>query len=135
MAAIRGNTGTLSIGNTVAEVTSYTLDTSQDTAETSAMGSTSRTYVSTMQSFSGSADIILQAGTNAQHATGNAVALNFFGTGNQAAAALTLHPEGTAQDTSMTGSVIVTGYSITGSFDGVVTASVTFQGTGALTLG
>jgi predicted secreted protein len=33
----------------------------------------------------------------------------------------------------MTGNIIVTGYSVTGSFDGLVEASISFQGVGAIT--
>ena len=134
MSAIRGNSGVLQLESTaVAEITSFTLDTTQDTAETSAMGSTSRTYISTMQSYSGSADFILEGGSDtAQH---DAIAdLEVF-TADGEPAAIVLYPEGDASgNIEITGNVIITGYSITGSFDGVVTGSFTFQGTGDLTM-
>ena len=45
------------------------------------------------------------------------------------------YPEGaTAGDKYYTGSAIVTGLTINSSFDGMVEASITLQGTGALTL-
>ena len=134
MAAIRGNSGVLQLETTaVAEITSFTLDTTQDTAETSAMGSTARTYISTMQSYSGSADFILEGGDDtAQH---DAIqALEVFSDDGEPAA-IVLYPEGDAAgNIEITGNVIVTGYSVTGSFDGVVTGSLTFQGTGALSM-
>jgi len=47
-----------------------------------------------------------------------------------------LLPEGnTAGDASYTGTGIVTGMSINNSMDAIVSRSVTFQGTGALTVG
>ncbi len=48
----------------------------------------------------------------------------------------TLLPEGdTAGDASYSGTGIVTGMSINSTLDGVVSRSITFQGTGALTVG
>ena len=48
--------------------------------------------------------------------------------------AFILLPEGdTSGDESFTGSGIVTGMSVTNGMDAVITRSVTFQGTGALT--
>jgi hypothetical protein len=38
----------------------------------------------------------------------------------------------TSGDHNLSGSILVTGRTITGSFDGLVEASITFQGTGAL---
>ena len=138
MAAIRGNSGVLQLDNagsptTVLSLTSYTLDTTQDTAETSAMGTTARTYIKTMQSFSGSADFILDA-TTPQH-DGISV-LDVF-TDTAETATMLLYPESNsdAGNIELTGEVIITGYSVTGSFDGVVTGSLTFQGTGTLDLG
>jgi len=132
MAGIRGNSGVLSIGQTVAKVTSYTLDTTQDTAETSAMGSTDRTHVSTMQSFSGSADFVLEGGADTPQFDG-APALDVFAA-DGSAVTFDLFPEGDATgNIKYSGQAIVTGCSYTGSFDGTVTGSLTFQGTGTLT--
>ena len=50
--------------------------------------------------------------------------------------AFILLPEGaTSGDESFTGSGIVTGMSVNNAMDAVITRSVTFQGTGALTRG
>ena len=133
MAAIRGNSGVMEFASAgVAELTSYTLDTTQDTAETSVMGSRARTHISTMHGFSGSADFILDGGTdtpqfdtiaalNVASADGSSVTMELFpessGTGN----------------IKYSGSAIITGCSYTASFDGTVTGSLTFQGTGVLT--
>tara|TARA_R110000803_G_scaffold49559_1_gene103125 strand:+ start:580 stop:1011 length:432 start_codon:yes stop_codon:yes gene_type:complete len=137
MAAIRGNNGVLTIGSgKVASLTSYTLDTTQDTAETSAMGSTGRTYVKTMHGYSGSADFIFEGpDASAQQTT---IAELEFATDTAETATMTLFPDsddGTdarTASTSIAGNIIITGYSLTASFDGVVTGSLTFQGTGTL---
>jgi predicted secreted protein len=88
------------------------------------MGDTARTYKSSLTSFSGSLDVFWdETDTNGQGALtiGSEVTLNVY-------------PEGdTAGDTYYTGTAIVTGVSRSASFDGLVEASVSVQGTGALT--
>ena len=138
MAAIRGNNGVLSIGaQIVTSLTSYTLDTTQDTAETSAMGNTGRTYVKTMHGFSGSGDFIFEGPDTAAQQT--LITELEFATDTNETAAILLFPDsaagaavGATGSTQIAGNVIITGYSITASFDGVVTGSLTFQGTGTL---
>tara|TARA_R110000737_G_scaffold9368_1_gene25114 strand:+ start:52 stop:483 length:432 start_codon:yes stop_codon:yes gene_type:complete len=137
MAAIRGNNGVLTLGSgKVASLTSYTLDTTQDTAETSAMASTARTYVKTMHGYSGSADFIFEGPDSAAQQT-TITELEFASDTNETAT-MTLFPDsddGTdarTLSTSIAGNIIITGYSLTASFDGVVTGSLTFQGTGTL---
>ncbi len=138
MAAIRGNNGVLSIGaQIVTSLTSYTLDTTQDTAETSAMGSTGRTYVKTMHGYSGSADFIFEGPDASAQQT--LITELEFATDNAETAAMLLFPDsdagtavGASGSTQIAGNIIITGYSITASFDGVVTGSLTFQGTGTL---
>lgn len=137
MAAIRGNSGVINISPggsgdvALANITSYTLDTTQDTAETSAMGSTRRTFIKTMHSFSGSADFIVEDGASTVQF--EAISSLDFDTDTDQVAVFTFLPEGTG-GTSMSGTAIITGMSITSSFDGAVTGSLTFQGTGQLTM-
>jgi predicted secreted protein len=53
---------------------------------------------------------------------------------NGAQVTLNVYPEGdTAADSYYTGSAIVTGVSVSSSFDGMIEASISVQGTGALT--
>ena len=138
MAAIRGNSGVMTLAtDLVASLTSYTLDTTQDTAETSAMGSTGRTYIKTMHGFSGSADFIFEGpDTSAQH---HVITALDFAADSSETVAMTLFPNsdgttGVSGSSDISGSVILTGYSITAAFDGVVTGSLTFQGTGTLAM-
>ena len=110
----------------VAEVKSFTIDQEQATVETTTMGgSGSRTYLPSLSQFSGSMDVIWRDNDDA------ALAL-FTGIG-AGAATLVLYPSGKTTGISLTGEVIITGHSISSNFDGLVEASVSFQGTGALT--
>ena len=136
MAAIRGHDGLIKIGGVaVAALTSYTLDTTQDTAEASSMDSTARVFLKTLHGFSGSGDFVLEGPESAaQHQTITPFDMAADAT---ATAALLLFPAGddTSGDTEISANIIITGYSITGAFDGVVTGSFTFQGTGNLVYG
>jgi len=125
MATHKGSEGTVKVGaNSVAEIRSYSLEESADTLEDTSMGDTARTYKSSLTSFSGSIDVFWdETDTSGQGALtiGSEVTLNVY-------------PEGdTAGDTYYTGSAIVTGVSRSASFDGLVEASISVQGTGALT--
>lgn len=125
MANHTGSEGLIKVGaNTVAEVRSYTLNETADTIEDTTMGDTSRTYLSSLKSFNGSLDVYWdEADTTGQGAltVGSSVTLNVY-------------PEGASSgDTYYSGTAIVTGLTVTASFDGMVEASINVQGTGALT--
>lgn len=125
MAVHKGSEGTVKVGsNAIAEIRSYSLEETGDTLETSTMGDTARTYVPSLTSWSGSVDVYWDE----TDATGQG-ALTVG-----AEVTLNVYPEGdTAADTYYTGSAIVTGVSKNASFDGLVEASISLQGTGALT--
>ena len=125
MAVHKGSEGTVKVGaNGILEVRSYSIEESADTLETSTMGDTARSYVPSLTTFTASVDVYWDENdTNGQGALsiGAEVTLNVY-------------PEGDAStDTYYTGSAIVTGVTRTASFDGLVEASITLQGTGALT--
>ena len=125
MATHKGSEGTVKVGaNSVAEIRSYSIEESADTLEDTSMGDSARTYKPSLTSFSGSLDVFWdETDTNGQGALtiGSEVTLNVY-------------PEGdTTGDTYYTGSAIVTGVSRSASFDGLVEASISVQGTGALT--
>jgi len=124
MATHKGSEGTVKVGaNAVAEIRSYSLEESADTLEDTSMGDAARTYKPSLTSFSGSLDVFWDETDTGQSALsiGSEVTLNLF-------------PEGdTTGDTYYTGSAIVTGVSRTGSYDGLVEASISVQGNGALT--
>lgn len=125
MATHKGSEGTVHVGsNAVAEIRSYSLDETADTVEDTSMGDAARTYIASLTTFSGSIDVFWdETDTSGQVAlsVGSSVTLKWY-------------PEGTASgDTYYTGTALVTGKNISASFDGMVEASISVQGTGAIT--
>jgi len=125
MATHKGSEGTVKVGsNAIAEIRSYSIEESADTIEDTSMGDSARTYKPSLTQFSGSIDVFWdESDTSGQGAldVGSEITLNFY-------------PEGDASgDTFYSGSAIVTGVTRTGSFDGMVEASISVQGNGALT--
>lgn len=125
MATHKGQDGIVKVGSdAVAEVRSFSIEETADTVEDTVMTDTSRTYITTLKSFSGSLDVFWdETDTNGQVAlaVGNSVTLAFY-------------PEGDSSgDTYYSGTALVTGFTRTASFDGMVEASITVQGSGALT--
>lgn len=125
MATHTGSEGTIKVGSdTVGEIRSYSISETADTIEDTSMGDASRTYKTGLKSFTASVDVFWDEADTGQTAltVGSSVTLNVY-------------PEGaTTGDKYFTGSAIVTGLTVNGSFDGMVEASLTLQGTGALSL-
>jgi hypothetical protein len=125
MATHIGRDGVVKVGsNDVAEVRSFSLNETADTVEDTTMGDTARTHLITLTSFDGSIDVFWdETDTNGQVALGVGSSVT-----------LALYPEGdSAGDTYYSGTALVTGVSRSSSFDGMVEASITVQGSGALT--
>lgn len=127
MATHTGSEGSVKVGaNAIAEIRSYSIEETADTTEDTTMGDSYRTHKTTLKSWSGSVDVFWdETDTTGQAAlvVGSEVTANFY-------------PEGsTSADTYLTGTAIVTSKSISASFDGMVEASISLQGTGALTTG
>jgi hypothetical protein len=126
MATHHGKEGVVKTNsNITGEVTSFTLETSADVVEDTALSDSAKTFLAGRTSFSGTVECNFdEADTSQEECTvGSSVAF-------------TLLPEGNASgDASYSGTGIVTGMSISNPLDGVITRSITFQGTGALTIG
>jgi|TARA_R100000084_G_scaffold105104_3_gene62241 predicted secreted protein len=125
MATHKGSEGTVKVGsNAIAEIRSYSLEENADVIEDTSMGDSARTYLASLTTFSGSVDVFWdETDTNGQGAltVGSSVTLNVY-------------PEGsTSGDTYYSGTALVTGVTRSASFDGMVEASISVQGTGALT--
>ena len=125
MATHTGSEGTLKVGSSaVAEIRSYTINETGETIEDTSMGDAARTFKAGLKTYTASVEVFWdETDTSGQGAldVGSEVTLNVY-------------PEGeTAGDTYYTGSAIVTGKTVTGSFDGMVEASFELQGNGALT--
>ena len=124
MATHKGSEGTVKSGaNAIAEIRSYTITETADVLEDTTMGDSSRTYLASLKTFTGSIECFWdETDTNGQLTLdpGASVTINIY-------------PEGsTSGDTYYTGTVLITEKNVTGSFDGMVEASFSFQGTGAL---
>jgi predicted secreted protein len=125
-----GESGTIEFGtsssqSTVASVRSFTIDQETQTIEDTTMGSVDRTYKAGLSQFSGSADVYFRDDNTAQVDLFNAI-------GSDTTSTINLYPSGTTTGVKLSGNVIITGHSITSNFDGMVEASITFQGSGAL---
>jgi predicted secreted protein len=126
MATHTGSEGTVRVGlNAIAEIRSYSVEETADTVEDSSMGDAYRTFKTTLKGWSGSVDVFWdETDTNGQNllVPGAEVTVNFF-------------PEGATAGQSeryYQGSAIVTGKTVTASFDGMVESTITLQGNGTL---
>lgn len=125
MATHTGSEGTVKVGaNAIAEIRSYSVEETADTVEDTSMGDSYRTHKTTLKAWSGTVDVFWdETDTTGQSAlvVGSEVTANFY-------------PEGSSTgDAYMTGTAIVTGKTVSASFDGMVESTITLQGTGALT--
>ena len=131
MATYEGSAGQVKIKSgsdaltAVASVRSWNLDVTRETVEDTVMGDGNRTYKKGLQDYSGSMDIVFDSSENAIVSTAltpdtdDTVSIEFYSDAND-------------DTTKFAGDVIVTSYSITATYDGLSEASVSFQGTGAL---
>ena len=111
----------------VASVRSFTVEQSTDTIEDTVMSSDGafRTYKGGLSTFSGSMDVFLRDDDDGQNSLFSAIGSN--------ATAIELYPSGETTGIKLSGNVIITSHSITANFDGMVEASISFSGSGALT--
>lgn len=137
MAVLTGNNGTIAIGSVpIAATRNFSVEMTSDTIETTVMGTDVRTYVKGLSSFSGTADIyfddtVFDTNESAFNPTaglvgGQPINVKFY-------IAYGTDGAGTGNDSVFQGSAIVTGYTVNSSMDGMVEASVSFQGSGAAT--
>lgn len=132
MANYQGSQGSVKVAShpdalaAIADVRSWSLTINRDTVENTAMGDGSRKYLKGLQSYSGSVDIVY----NDAEAAGVGTALN---PATDATFTFEFYPDSTVSGTKFAGAAIVTSYAVTASYDGLTTASISFQGTGALT--
>ena len=131
MATLVGNDGQVTIaGQAVVSTRNFSVDMTSDTIETSTMGTDVRTYVKGMSSWSGSADIyfntddyqanVIMTSTSAAAIGTAAVGVKFY------------LDQDASNDVVLYGNGIVTGYSVSSSMDGLVEATISFQGSGPI---
>jgi len=133
MASYEGSAGTVKIKSgadaltAIASVRGWSMDITRDTVEDTSMASGGvRTYKKGLQSYSGSMDIVYDdsedtiVSTAMNPDTDDTVSVEFYS-------------DSATDTTKFAGNVIITSYSVTASYDGLTEASVSFQGTGAIT--
>ena len=126
MATHHGKEGVVTAGGTaVGELTGFTLETTGDVVEDTALTDSTKSFVAGRTSFSGTLEMHYDEADAQQETLTAGSSIAFI-----------LLPEGNASgDRSFSGTGIVTGMSVNNSMDAIVSRSVTFQGTGALTKG
>ena len=142
MATYTGKSGVIKISDDVTsapgtlqavlEVKSFTLDSTMDTIESTAMGATghARTYKAGLETSTFTAEVLYSAQEIVSSTDIPALLLG------QEGGMFELYPSGPASslsNTKISGSCLVTGYSVSSSFDDMVTATISAQVTGVLT--
>ena len=124
MATHHGKEGVVKAGGTaIGELSSFTIETTGDVVEDTQLSDETKSFVAGRTSFSGSLEMHYDESDSPQETLTAGSSISFV-----------LLPEGdTSGDQSFTGTGIVTGMSINNAMDAVVSRSITFQGTGALT--
>ena len=126
MATHHGKEGVVTAGGSgVGELTSFTLETTGDVVEDTALTDATKSFVAGRTSFSGTLEMHFDETDSPQTSLTAGSSIAFI-----------LLPEGNSSgDRSFTGTGIVTGMSVNNSMDAIISRTVTFQGTGALTIG
>ena len=126
MATHHGKEGVVTAGGTgIGELTGFTLETTGDVVEDTALTDATKSFVAGRTSFSGTLEMHFDETDSPQTTLTAGSSIAFI-----------LLPEGNASgDRSFTGTGIVTGMSVNNSMDAIISRTVTFQGTGALTIG
>jgi len=133
MATFTGENGKVEITSddsagttTVAEVRSWTVEHTKDVIEDTVMGDAARTYKSGLHQFTGSMEVVYESTHTA--------ASDAFDPAKDGALTVEFYPDA-ATGQKFSGSVLTTSVSRTASFDDLITATVNFQGSGALSIG
>ena len=126
MATHHGKEGVITIGGTTLNnATGFTVDTTHDVVEDTALGSSMKSFLVGRGTFTFSIDMNFDETDSGQTALVQGAELTFA-----------FLPEGNESgDRKFSGTGIVTGMSVSVPLDGVITRTVTGQGTGGLTIG
>jgi hypothetical protein len=126
MATHHGKEGVVTAGGTaIGELTGFTIETTGDVVEDTQLSDSEKSFLAGRTSFSGTLEMHYDEADAQQETLTAGSSISFV-----------LLPEGNdTGDQSFTGSGIITGMSISNAMDGIVSRSVTFQGTGSLSKG
>ena len=126
MATHHGKEGVVTIGGTtLGNATGFTVDTTHDTVEDTALGSSMKSFLVGRGTYTASIDMNFDETDSGQTALVQGAELT-----------IAFLPEGNASgDRKFSGNGIVTGMSVSVPLDGVITRTVSVQGNGGLTIG
>ena len=126
MATHHGKEGVVTAGGSgVGELTGFTLETTADVVEDTALTDATKSFVAGRTSFSGTLEMNYDETDSPQQTLTAGSSISFI-----------LLPErNSSGDESFTGTGIVTGMAVNNSMEAIISRSVTFQGTGTLTRG
>ena len=124
MATHHGKEGVVTAGGTaIGELTGFTIETTGDVVEDTQLSDSEKSFLAGRTSFSGTLEMHYDEADAQQETLTAGSSISFV-----------LLPEGNSSgDQSFTGTGIVTGMSVNNAMDAIVSRTVTFQGTGALT--
>ena len=129
MATISGIDGALkavTTGGTLAVITElkgWSVEETADTVETTVMGNSSKTFVTTLKSWTGTCEL--------NYEPGNAVQIDML---NGETVDVEFYPKGVANSTKFAGTALVATHSRSGSMADLVGSTISLTGTGALTV-
>jgi predicted secreted protein len=128
------DTPDISTATAIGNLRNFTIETSQDTIETTTMSSGGhREYKAGLSTFTISGDVYFDYTDAVQIAMEQLTSKDDSTTANDAVATFEAYPSGTATgNAKYSGSCIITSWSVTSNVDGVVEASFSAQGTGVL---
>ena len=126
MATHHGKDAVVHVGGTnIGQATGFTVDTTQDVVEDTALGASMKSFVVGRGTFTASIDMSFDDDDTAQNTLVQGSSLSFE-----------FMPEGSGSgETKLSGTGIVTGMSGGVTLDGVTTRTVSIQGSGGLTIG
>lgn len=128
MSVFHGSGGSLSIGGTsVAQVQEWSVSHNAEMIETTELGNSARSFSKGLESFEGSCEVIVSDDDDTGFVNFN----QSLKTGTALSAIFYTDTTGTA---SLQGNVLISSVETTLSFDDVARYSVTFTGTGGLTV-
>tara|TARA_R100000655_G_scaffold51610_1_gene89407 strand:- start:6338 stop:6736 length:399 start_codon:yes stop_codon:yes gene_type:complete len=116
-------------GDSIGEMTSFSLDVNQEPVEDTVISDTSRSYQAGILNWSGTAEVFWSDVDSAQVAMWTELL-------TPVAKEMIFFPEGASTgDIKWTGNALITSHSLTSSTNSMVSMSISFQGTGALVKG
>lgn len=130
MAVFHGSAGSLSVGGTsIAQVQEWTVTHNKEMVETTSLGDTARSFSAGLESYEGSCEVIVSNDDDTGFYDFNTALKN-----GTALAAIFFVDDTSSADVKLNGNVLVSSVETTHTFDDIARLSISFTGTGALTV-